>query len=236
MEKNQLSISHLLLDAHIFVQLIMLILLGMFVYAIYVFYKKHHQFKRISALQRQFIVDLHRCQSLEELHRQYHAQGDKAEGSVWIFMMGYNEFKSIIKRTANPMYISQNCMQFMEVGLFDEQQKLEQDISTLGTIGSVAPYVGLLGTVFGIMNSFLAIGNAKNTSIASVAPGIAEALIATGVGLLAAISAVIFYNILSQRANKLSADYEKSMELIDGLLRHDSLRYQEQVAAHQQRR
>lgn len=235
MEKTPLSISHLLLEAHFFVQLIMLILLGMFVYSIYVFYKKHHQFKRVSALQRQFLMDLHRCSSLEELYRQYNSQGDKAEGSVWIFLMAYNEFKNIIRRTANPAYIAENCMRFMDVGLYDEQQKLEQEISTLGTIGSVAPYIGLLGTVFGIMNSFLAIGNAKNTSISSVAPGIAEALIATGVGLLAAISAVIFYNILSQRANKLSADYEKSIELIDGLLRHDSLRYQEQVAAQQRR-
>lgn len=235
MEKTPLSISHLLLEAHFFVQLIMLVLLGMFVYAIYVFYKKHHQFKRVSALQRQFLMDLQRCTSLEELYRQYNDQGNKAEGSVWIFLLGYQEFKNIIRRTANPAYISDNCMRFMEVGLFEEQQKLEQDISTLGTIGSVAPYIGLLGTVFGIMNSFLAIGNAKNTSIASVAPGIAEALIATGVGLLAAISAVIFYNILSQRANKLSADYERSIELMDGLLRHDSLRYQEQVISQQRR-
>jgi len=94
------------------------------------------------------------------------------------------------------------------VAIAKEAAKLQKGLSVLATTGSVAPYVGLFGTVFGIMNAFIEIAQAQNTNLAVVAPGIAEALLATGLGLMAAIPAVIFYNKLSADADRIVAGYE----------------------------
>jgi biopolymer transport protein TolQ len=96
----------------------------------------------------------------------------------------------------------------MDVAIAKEAAKLQKGLSVLATTGSVAPYVGLFGTVFGIMNAFIEIAQAQNTNLAVVAPGIAEALLATGLGLMAAIPAVIFYNKLSADADRIVAGYE----------------------------
>ncbi len=96
----------------------------------------------------------------------------------------------------------------MDVALSKSADKLQGGLGTLATIGSVAPFIGLFGTVWGIMNAFVEIAEQQNTSLAVVAPGIAEALLATGIGLLAAIPAVIFYNKLSADSDKIIAGYE----------------------------
>jgi len=96
----------------------------------------------------------------------------------------------------------------MDVAIAKESAKLQKGLPVLATTGSTAPFVGLFGTVWGIMNAFIEIAEAQNTNLAVVAPGIAEALLATGLGLLAAIPAVIFYNKLSADADRISAGYE----------------------------
>jgi biopolymer transport protein TolQ len=96
----------------------------------------------------------------------------------------------------------------MDVAIAKEADGLTQGLGVLATVGSVTPFVGLFGTVWGIMNSFIEIAEAQNTNLAVVAPGIAEALLATGLGLLAAIPAVIFYNKLSSDANRIVGGYE----------------------------
>ena len=96
----------------------------------------------------------------------------------------------------------------MDVAIAKEAGTLQKGLSVLATTGSVAPYVGLFGTVFGIMNAFIEIAQAQNTNLAVVAPGIAEALLATGLGLMAAIPAVIFYNKLSADADRIVAGWE----------------------------
>lgn len=96
----------------------------------------------------------------------------------------------------------------MDVALTKSADALQGGLGTLATIGSVAPFIGLFGTVWGIMNAFVEIAEQQNTSLAVVAPGIAEALLATGIGLLAAIPAVIFYNKLSSDSDKIIAGYE----------------------------
>ena len=97
----------------------------------------------------------------------------------------------------------------MRVAMARETEKLEGGLSLLATIGSTSPYVGLFGTVWGIVNAFVAIGNVKQATLASVAPGIAEALIATAIGLFAAIPAVIAYNRFSHRVNQLEARLQR---------------------------
>ena len=96
----------------------------------------------------------------------------------------------------------------MDVAIAKEAGKLQKGLPVLATVGSTAPFVGLFGTVWGIMNAFIEIAEAQNTNLAVVAPGIAEALLATGLGLLAAIPAVIFYNKLSADSDRLVAGYE----------------------------
>jgi len=96
----------------------------------------------------------------------------------------------------------------MDVAISKESERLQRNLLILATIGSTAPFVGLFGTVWGIMNSFIEIAESQNTSLAVVAPGIAEALLATGLGLIAAIPAVIFYNKLSGDADAIVANYE----------------------------
>ena len=96
----------------------------------------------------------------------------------------------------------------MDVAISKEAESLQKGLPTLATVGSTAPFVGLFGTVWGIMNAFIEIAEAQNTNLAVVAPGIAEALLATGLGLLAAIPAVIFYNKLSADSDRIVAGYE----------------------------
>jgi len=100
----------------------------------------------------------------------------------------------------------------MKVVLSREEDKLESNLSLLATIGSISPYVGLFGTVWGIMNSFTALGAVQNASLNMVAPGIAEALIATAMGLFAAIPAVVGYNRYSDKVERLVGRYENFME------------------------
>ena len=100
----------------------------------------------------------------------------------------------------------------MRVALNREVDELETNLSFLATVGSTSPYVGLFGTVWGIMNSFRSLGTAQQATIASVAPGIAEALIATAMGLFAAIPAVIAYNRFSNRVERLISRYETFAE------------------------
>ena len=96
----------------------------------------------------------------------------------------------------------------MDVAIVKESEKLQSGLSVLATVGSTAPFIGLFGTVWGIMNAFIEIAEQQSTSLAVVAPGIAEALLATGLGLLAAIPAVIFYNKLSADNDRIVASYE----------------------------
>jgi biopolymer transport protein TolQ len=96
----------------------------------------------------------------------------------------------------------------MDVAIAREAESLQKGLGVLASVGSVTPFVGLFGTVWGIMNSFIGIAEQQNTNLAVVAPGIAEALLATGLGLLAAIPAVIFYNKFSTDANRIVGGYE----------------------------
>ena len=96
----------------------------------------------------------------------------------------------------------------MDVAIAKESEQLQSGLSVLATVGATAPFIGLFGTVWGIMNAFIEIAEQQNTNLAVVAPGIAEALLATGLGLLAAIPAVIFYNKLSADCDRIVANYE----------------------------
>ena len=111
----------------------------------------------------------------------------------------------------------------MQVAIATEHEALESDLQTLATIASVSPYIGLLGTVWGIMNSFQSLSQTSQTTIALVAPGISEALIATALGLIAAIPAVIAYNKFNREISKIVLRYENFSEELTELLQRNHI-------------
>jgi biopolymer transport protein TolQ len=130
-----------------------------------------------------------------------------------IFVAGYREFSRLSKRQGiERAELIDGVQRAMRVALTREIDELETNLPFLATVGSTSPYVGLFGTVWGIMNSFRALGATQQATIASVAPGIAEALIATAMGLFAAIPAVIAYNRFSSDVERLVTRYEVFME------------------------
>lgn len=228
---SQLSITHLIFNAHIFVQLIMLLLVAGTIYALYTLFKKNQQLKRLEALYEHFYPQFAHSKDLPALYQHYNASNTPIEGVLRLFMMGMREFTHF---TASSMshttdLVALSCQRTMENTLFEEEENIQKDLHHLATVASASPYIGLLGTVYGIMNSFIAIGKSANTSIANVAPGIAEALIATGIGLLSAISALLAYNYLNGRADKLMSKYESFIANFSNILVHQTLRIKDQA-------
>ncbi len=146
-------------------------------------------------------------QSLEELYRTLSER--RTAGMASIFMAAMREWKKSFEKGArSPIGLQMRIDKAMDVALARESDKLDSRLGFLATVGSAAPFIGLFGTVVGIMTAFQSIAASKNTSLAVVAPGIAEALLATAIGLLAAIPAVIAYNKLSSDASKLGVRME----------------------------
>ena len=146
---------------------------------------------------------------LTDLYKKLSASGFEAEGIEKIFLAGYKEFSRMRqKEDVSPVVQVESAQRVMRIELNREIERLDETLPFLATVGSTSPYVGLFGTVWGIMNSFRALGNIKQATLANVAPGIAEALIATAMGLFAAIPAVVTYNRFSTRLDKLAGRYE----------------------------
>lgn len=136
-----------------------------------------------------------------------------------IFRSGYKEFSRLNEQEGiSPNEILAGTERAMRISLSREEEELEKHLPYLANVGSAAPYVGLLGTVWGVMNSFRGLANAHQATLASVAPGISEALIATAMGLFAAIPAVIAYNRFTAKVNLLLNRYETFVEEFSGIL------------------
>ncbi len=146
-------------------------------------------------------------QSLDELYLAMSQKPVSAMGALFVAAM--REWRRSVDSAAKPLAgVQMRIERVMDVAITREMDRLERRLLFLATVGAVAPFVGLFGTVWGIMTSFQGIAASKNTSLAVVAPGIAEALLATALGLFAAIPAVIFYNMFSQSAARLSQRLE----------------------------
>jgi len=152
-------------------------------------------------------------------------QGGVKSGMATIFEAGYKEFARLRKHErADPMAILEGAQRAMRVTMSREIDRLETNLPFLATVGSTSPYVGLFGTVWGIMNSFRALGNVKQATLAMVAPGIAEALVATAMGLFAAIPAVIGYNRYSTDLERLIVRYGAFSEEFASILQRQAHR------------
>ncbi|MEO5758069.1 MAG: protein TolQ [Mesorhizobium sp.] len=203
----QLSIWALFAQASWVVKLVMIGLLCASVWTWAIIVDKLVSYTRMRAALNRFEQVFWSGQSLEELYRTLADR--KTSGMGAIFVAAMREWKKSFEKGAKtPLGLQTRIDKAMDLALTREMEKLEGRLGFLATTGSAAPFIGLFGTVIGIMTSFQAIAGSKNTSLAVVAPGIAEALLATAIGLLAAIPAVIAYNKLSSDASKIAVRME----------------------------
>ncbi len=201
-----LSIWELFRNAHIVVKIVMLGLLAASIWSWAIILEKFFQFARTKKETDKFEQVFWSGQSLVELYQALNQRRNTSMAAL--FVAGMREWLRS-SETAKPSAGTQLRVQkVMDVAISREVDRLERRLTFLATVGSTAPFVGLFGTVWGIMTSFQAIAVSKNTNIAVVAPGIAEALFATALGLLAAIPAVIFYNKFNSEVARHAARLE----------------------------
>lgn len=155
---------------------------------------------------------------LSQLYREVHENPDPDNGTERIFRSGFREFTRLRGQTQDPDALMEGVQRAMRVALSKEQERLEANLPFLATVGSTGPYIGLFGTVVGVMNSFRGLANVHQTTLAAVAPGIAEALVTTAVGLVAAIPAVVAYNRFSARADHLLTGYDTFADEFSSIL------------------
>jgi len=155
---------------------------------------------------------------LVELFKLVSKRQEARGGLALLFETGFSEFARLRKQGAEPMALVEGAQRSMRVALNRQLDGLESQLAFLATVGSTSPYVGLFGTVWGIMNAFLALGGAQQATLSMVAPGIAEALIATAMGLFAAIPAVIAYNRFSTDVERLANRYDNFVQEFASLL------------------
>ncbi len=201
------SFIGLFMSAHLVVQLVMLGLLLASVWSWAIIIEKMFAFRRARIEADRFEQLFWSGQSLEELYSALSRGTSIATAALFVAAM--REWKRSVEGSIRALGgIQMRVEKVMDVTISREMERLDRRLLFLATVGSTAPFVGLFGTVWGIMTSFQAIASSKNTSLAVVAPGIAEALFATALGLLAAIPAVIFYNKFSADSSRLSQRLE----------------------------
>ncbi len=206
---NDLSIFHLVINASFVVQFVMLILLVASILSWTFIFSKRKELSQAYKVTDEFDKVFWSGIDLAELYKKLNSNGFEPEGIEKIFLAGYKEFSLMNKKQGvAPAIQIESAQKVMQIELTRELDKLDETLSFLATVGSTSPYVGLFGTVWGIMNSFRALGDIKHATLANVAPGIAEALIATAIGLFAAIPAVVAYNRFTTRLDKLAGRYE----------------------------
>ncbi len=161
--------------------------------------------------------------NLNQMYTEF-AKAQSAAGMESLFVEGFREYKRLVGQPhVDPAGLLEGVQRAMRVALTRETDYLEMHLPFLATVGSTSPYVGLFGTVWGIMNSFRALGSIQQPTIGHVAPGIAEALIATAIGLFAAIPAVIAYNRYSNKVERLVTRYEIFMDEFSSILQRQAL-------------
>ena len=220
---TDLSLVALVLNATLPVQLVMAILvLASFVSWTMIF-RKYFVLGRASRAANTFEDQFWSGIDLVEVFNRIDVRRSGANGMERIFHAGFKEFARLRgQRTAEARDVLTGTERAMRIALGREVDYLEVGLSFLATVGSTSPYIGLLGTVWGIMNSFRALGNVQQATIAMVAPGIAEALIATAMGLFAAIPAVIAYNRFAHDVERIHNRYDAFVDEFSTILQRQA--------------
>jgi biopolymer transport protein TolQ len=213
---GQHSILDLLLQASFIVQLVMLLLIGASIASWAIILGKRRLLNDARYAADRFEQQFWSGGELAGLYKQL--EGGSLAGMADIFVSGFREFSRLKSQGLAGAQLLDGSRRAMKVAQMKETDRLEQNLSTLATIGSTSPYVGLFGTVWGILTAFQALGHVQQATLATVAPAIAEALIATAMGLFAAIPAVIAYNRYADQVGRLELRFDTFMEELSTIL------------------
>ena len=214
----EISFFELFMQASLLVKAVMLILLGFSIVCWTMIFQRRTALHSAQVQLKQFEDKFWSGADLSKLYGEISARTN-IQGIESLFVTGFKEFARLRKSNINsPQAIVDGTHRAMRVALSREVDELETHLPFMATVGSISPYIGLFGTVWGIMNSFIALGAVKQATLAMVAPGIAEALIATAMGLFAAIPAVMAYNRFSHNVEKLENSYGNFMEEFSSIL------------------
>jgi biopolymer transport protein TolQ len=222
-EANDMSLFTLIAGASLPVQLVMVILLVTSIFSWWYIFIKVATIKRAETESENFENKFWSGGDLNELYQTVTVGRRKPQGMTSIFEAGFKEF--IRHKQQGKMEISdvmEGSRRAMRAAYNRELDDLDAHLPFLASVGSVSPYIGLFGTVWGIMNSFRGLSSVAQATLSQVAPGIAEALIATAIGLFAAIPAVIAYNRFASSVDRLSVRYESFMEEFTNILQRKS--------------
>ena len=220
--QEQLSLIDLVLKASVVVQLVMLLLLLASIISWYMIVQRVIYFRDsredMLAFEEQFWSGI----DLAELYREGNeraSDGGVILGMESIFRAGFNEFSRLAQQSdMDAEAVVEGARRAMRVATLREEERLEQNLPFLASVGSTSPYIGLFGTVWGIMHSFRGLANATQATLATVAPGISEALIATAMGLFAAIPAVMAYNRFAARVDVFENRYDTFVDEFSSIL------------------
>lgn len=220
-QTEQLSILYLIASASLLVQLVMASLLLASVVSWAMIVQRGMYQAKVRRLFKEFEKKFWSGVDLTQLYKQGNNQANsgETEGIESIFRAGFKEFSRLRQQPGTDKdAVMEGTERAMRVARAREVEKLEANLPFLASVASVSPYIGLFGTVWGIMNSFRGLANVHQATLATVAPGISEALVATAMGLFAAIPAVLAYNRFSATAEQLAANYETFSEEFSAIL------------------
>jgi biopolymer transport protein TolQ len=221
---NDLSILRLIAEATIVVQAVMALLLAASIYSWGIIFRKRKVLRSASDDLQRFDREFWSGGDLAALYKSIEARG-RASGIDSIFQAGFREFARLKQQGVDSAdVLLEGARRAMKAQQIKEIENLEQGLSNLATVGSTSPYVGLFGTVWGIMHAFVGLGSVQQATLATVAPGIAEALIATAIGLFAAIPAVVAYNRYADQVWRLESRYDAFMEEFSTILQRHATR------------
>jgi biopolymer transport protein TolQ len=220
--EEKLSLIGLVLEATITVQLVMVTLLLASMFSWYMIVQRFIYFRSARNEMYEFEERFWSGIDLSQLYREGNervSDGRSAFGMESIFRAGFKEFSRLAQQgEMDSEAMIEGSRRAMRVATMREEERLERHLSFLASVGSTSPYIGLFGTVWGIMNSFRGLANATQATLATVAPGISEALIATAMGLFAAIPAVMAYNRFAYRVDVFTKRYDTFVDEFSSIL------------------
>ncbi|MFM2120952.1 MAG: hypothetical protein RL722_2420 [Pseudomonadota bacterium] len=215
---QDLNILHLVTQASLVVQLVMALLLTVSLSSWAVIFAKLAGLARVRKGNDTFERDFWSGRNLQELYTGSERKGDEASPIERIFVAGMREFLKLRERRTDAQGLLDGARRAMRASFQRELDMVESRLSFLATVGSVSPYIGLFGTVWGIMHAFTGLSNLQQVTLATVAPGIAEALVATAIGLFAAIPAVVAYNRFARDIDRIANQMESFIEEFSNIL------------------
>ena len=221
---SDLSVIKLFLEASFFVQVIMVFLMIASVASWAIIIDKGRVLKKAVGAAQEFETSFWSGVDLSSLYREMARADATPQGMSGIFEAGFREFGKLKQSSLSPEQIIEGSRRAMRVSHLREMDRLEHNLAFLATVSNTSPYIGLLGTVWGIMSSFQALGGLQSATIAVVAPYISEALMATAMGLVAAIPAGIFYNRYADRVGRLEVRYDAFMEELSAIFQRNAAR------------